>query len=75
MKFSIPKIKAQFVIDSHGKKRQIIMSVQDFEKLLGKMEDLHDVAAAEATKRKSKKRYSLEFVEKEIFGQSHGARK
>ena len=71
----MPKIKAQFVIDAHGKKRQVILSVQDFEKLLEKIEDLQDVAMAETTKKKSKKRYSLDFVEKEIFGQTYGARK
>lgn len=54
MKRSLNKPNIQFIVDAQGKKQKIIMNVADFEKLIEKLEDLHDIATAEQTKKRDK---------------------
>jgi hypothetical protein len=75
MKILFPKIKVQFVVDAKGKKQHVQMSVSDFEKLITALEDYHDIATAETIKKKCSKRYPLNVVEKEIFGQAHASKR
>jgi len=41
--FNLKDLKLKYIIDKKGKKREVIISVQEFEKLL---EDLEDLAVA-----------------------------
>ena len=59
-------LKAQYVVDSKGKKTGVILDIKLFDRLLEELEDLYDITEAERIIEKKGKRYTLEEVEQSL---------
>lgn len=67
MKKSISSsLKAQYVVDSKGKKTAVILDIKIYDRLLEELEDLYDITEAERIIEKKGKRYTLEEVERSL---------
>lgn len=68
MKLDFPEIKADFITDPKGKKKFVVLKIEQFQELLETLEDYHDIAQAALAKRETDQFYTIEEVEKRIRG-------
>ena len=67
MKFLPSKIKAQFIVDNKGNKKNVILDIKQFEELLKTLEDYYDIATASLAKSRKEKTYTLDEIKKELL--------
>ena len=60
-------IKANFIVDAKGKKKQVVLDIEQFEELLETLEDYYDIAQAAVKKHKVTPGDSLENVKKRLL--------
>ncbi|MBM3887166.1 hypothetical protein FJ364_04505 [Candidatus Dependentiae bacterium] len=60
-------IKAQFIVDAKGKKKQVVLDIDQFEELLEVLEDYYDIAQAAIKKHKTAPVDTLENVKKRLL--------
>ena len=66
MKLLYPEVKADFIVDSKGNKKKVILDIKQFNKLMEALEDYHDIAAVALEKEKKQDFFDWEDVKKEI---------
>ncbi len=62
------KFKIETLYDDQDNEVGVILKYKDFEEIMTKLEDLHDIYEFYKRKDKSTKTISLEAVKKELFG-------
>ena len=65
---SYPDLKAQFIVDAKGNKKQVVLDIDQFEELLETLEDYYDIAQAAILKNKKEKTKSLAVIKKKLLG-------
>lgn len=60
-------IKANFIVDGKGKKKQVVLDIEQFEELLETLEDYYDIAQAAVKKHKAKPVDTLANVKKRLL--------
>ena len=61
-------IKADFITDAKGRKKQVVLGIAQFKELLETLEDYHDIAQAAVKKHSQSKGDRLEVVRKRLLG-------
>lgn len=61
-------IKLETLYDEQNNEVGVVLKYKDFEKLMNKLEDLHDILEFYKRKAKKYKTVSLEEVKRELFG-------
>ncbi len=64
---ALSAIKANFIVDAKGKKKQVVLDIEQFEELLETLEDYYDIAQAAVKKHKAASCDSLENVKKRVL--------
>lgn len=62
------KLKVEILMDEHGNKTNVLMSVDEFNKLISELEDVQDLKALYKLSRKKFKPIPYDEVRKEVFG-------
>lgn len=62
------KLKINILMDEKGNKAHVLMSVQQFNKLISELEDIQDLKALYKLSRKKFKPIPYDEIRKEIFG-------
>jgi hypothetical protein len=63
----LPNLKAHFITDAKGNKKQVVLELDQFEELLETLEDYYDIVHAAVAKRKNEKTKSLDAVKKRLL--------
>jgi hypothetical protein len=63
-----PKIEPKYIYDNADKKIDIIIKFKDFEKIMGQLEDLHDLIMIYERTGKASKTIPYEQLRAELFG-------
>lgn len=58
--------KPQFIVDAKGRRRSVVLSFQDYERLLDRLEDLEDTLALDEAVRTEEEVYDYEEVRSEL---------
>ena len=66
MKVSYPKIKANFIVDSEGNKKQVVLEIEQFNELLETLQDYYDIASSVLSEKNLDEALDLEDVKKQV---------
>lgn len=64
------KYTIKYIFNDKGKKTGVLISVEDFEKIMQELEDLQDLATVYEVKSKKFKPIPYEKIRKELFGKN-----
>ncbi len=67
MSLTLPEVKASFIVDGQGNKKQVVLDIEQYHELLETLEDYHDIAVAALAVKENEQAVSIEELEKEIL--------
>ena len=67
MKVSYPEVKANFIVDSEGNKKQVVLEIEQFNELLETLQDYYDIASSVLSEKNLDEALDLEDVKKQVL--------
>jgi PHD/YefM family antitoxin component YafN of YafNO toxin-antitoxin module len=65
MKLEFPDVQANFIVDSQGQKKFVVLDVQQFKELMETLEDFYAIAQAGLVKSQEEETITLEELEQQ----------